>query len=61
MGVKVEIPYKDLVMVQDQYTYDYEGHCPWCDNIFYIPIEHNEKTHPFYHCRFCHGLVRVNN
>lgn len=58
MGVKVKIPYKDLIMVQDEDYGDYEGHCPWCNEIFYVPFE-KTKAHPFYRCQFCHELVRV--
>ena len=58
MGVKVEIPYKDLIMVQDEAYGDYYGCCPWCNEIFYVPFE-KTKAYPFYHCQFCHGLVRV--
>ena len=57
MGVKVKIPYKDLIMVQDEAYGDYEGHCPWCNEIFYVPFE-KTKAHPFYRCQFCHALNR---
>lgn len=51
---------KDLVMKQNEFG-DYEGHCPWCDEIFYLPFWSSRVTaaNPVHQCINCDGWVRL--
>ena len=51
---------KEIVMIQDEYTGDYDGHCPHCGEIFYLPIGYTvTKDNPVHKCMFCGGWVRL--
>lgn len=53
---------KNLIMIQDEYICDYEGHCPHCYAIFYLPSYSNlstTKEKSVRQCSFCGGWVRL--
>lgn len=50
---------KDLLMIQNEFG-DYEGRCPHCNEIFYLPIgwtSSMEKS--IRQCKLCGGWVRL--
>lgn len=50
---------KDLIMVQNEFG-DYEGHCPHCNKIFYLPAGSTRSiANPVRQCMFCGGWVRL--
>ena len=51
----MELNDKDLIMVQNEFG-DYEGRCPHCDKIFYLPIGWTRLiANPVRQCKFCGG------
>ena len=55
----MELNDKDLIMVQNEFG-DYEGRCPHCDKIFYLPIGWTRLiANPVRQCKFCGGWVRL--